>query len=237
MVPNEFIRDLASGPLRSVKSVPIYYVNGYKFHTRKYGINKSTFNSGVCIKGSNYNETSHDFFGIIEEILIIEYPRLPIKKTALFKCEWFDPTSTTGTKIHQRYNIVEVNQKKKLNLYEPFILAMQAVQVYFCNYPSLKRDKRDWLVVCKIKARPFIELPSLPESRQDAFQDDTSEHSNFISSEDIPTHLNDEEGGEMDLDDAEETSEEEILDESEKDFYLLTDQSDDSDSGYDDFVN
>ena len=114
MVPNEFIPDLASGPLRSVRSVPIYYVNRYKFHTRKYGINKSTFNSGVCIKGSNYNETSHDYFGIMEEILSIEYPRLPIKKTALFKCEWFDPTSLIGTRIHQRYNIVEVNQKKKI---------------------------------------------------------------------------------------------------------------------------
>ena len=92
------------------------------------------------------------------------------------------------------------------------------------------------MVVFKIKARPFIELPSLPESRQDAFQDDTSEHSNFISSEDIPTRLNDEEGGEMDLNDDEETPEEEILDESGKDFYL-SDQSDDNDSGDDDFLN
>ncbi|WOG95220.1 hypothetical protein DCAR_0414526 [Daucus carota subsp. sativus] len=54
--------------------------------------------------------------------------------------------------------------------------------------------------------------------------------------EDIPTRLNDEEGGEMDLNDDEETPEEEILDESGKDFYL-SDQSDDNDSGDDDFLN
>ena len=73
MVPNELVRDLASVALRSVRFVPIYYVNGYKFHTRAYGNNKSTFNSGVCIKGSNYGEISNDYFGILEEILIIEY--------------------------------------------------------------------------------------------------------------------------------------------------------------------
>lgn len=36
MVSNEVVRDLASGPLRSVRSIPNYYVNGYKFHTRTY---------------------------------------------------------------------------------------------------------------------------------------------------------------------------------------------------------
>ncbi|KAK1370790.1 DUF4216 domain-containing protein [Heracleum sosnowskyi] len=119
LVLNEYVRDLASGPLRSVRSVPIYYVNGYKFHTRTYGANKSTFNSGVCIKGSNYSETSNDYFGILDEILIIEYPRLPIKKTALFKCEWFDPIINVGTRVHQCYNIV------KIKIRSPFFQAPQ----------------------------------------------------------------------------------------------------------------
>ncbi|KAK1370787.1 hypothetical protein POM88_036879 [Heracleum sosnowskyi] len=50
LVLNEYVRDLASGPLRSVRSVLIYYVNGYKFHTRTYGANKSTFNSGIKMR-------------------------------------------------------------------------------------------------------------------------------------------------------------------------------------------
>ncbi|KAK1392146.1 hypothetical protein POM88_011202 [Heracleum sosnowskyi] len=45
LVPNEYIRDISVGPLRSVKLVTIYYVNGYKFHTREYGADRSTFNS------------------------------------------------------------------------------------------------------------------------------------------------------------------------------------------------
>ncbi|KAK1358973.1 hypothetical protein POM88_043447 [Heracleum sosnowskyi] len=124
LVPNEYIRDIPFGPLRSVKSVPIYYVNGYKFHTREYGADRSTFNSGVCIKGSNFSETFSDYFGIVEEILIVEYHRFPAKKTVLFKCEWFDPTINVGTRIHPRYNIVEVNKRKRLRVYKLFVLAM-----------------------------------------------------------------------------------------------------------------
>ncbi|KAK1375606.1 hypothetical protein POM88_031799 [Heracleum sosnowskyi] len=225
LVPNEYIRDISFGPLRSVKSVPIYYVNGYKFHTREYGADKSTFNSGVCIKGSNFSETFNDYFGIVEEILIVEYPRFPAKKTVLFKCEWFDPTINVGTRIHPRYNIVEVNKRKRLRVYEPFVLAMQAMQVYFCNYPSLKRDKVDWLVVCKVKARSLIEFPQTPMSHQEPFQDDIPTHLNDISTEDIPTHLNDESGVEVDLDDDYGTPEEEIEYESEEDGSSQTEDS------------
>ncbi|KAK1368586.1 hypothetical protein POM88_034678 [Heracleum sosnowskyi] len=194
LVPNEFVRDLASGPLRSVRSVPVYYVNGYKFHTRTYGANKSTFNSGVCIKGSNYSETSNDYFGILEEILIIEYPRRSIKRTALFK-------------------------------------SMQTMQVFFCNYPSIRRDKVDWLVVCKVKARPLVELPQISESRnQDAYQDDFPEHLDVIRTDDIPTHLDDIEGTSIDLDDDEESPEEEIEIDSDEEEFSKTDESDFYDS-------
>ena len=50
---------------------------------------------------------------------------------------------------------------KKKN--EPFVLAMQAQQVYYCTYLSLQRDTRSWWAVCKIKARGMIEMPAKPE--------------------------------------------------------------------------
>ncbi|KAK1361057.1 hypothetical protein POM88_045531 [Heracleum sosnowskyi] len=231
LVPNEFVQDLASGPLRSVRSVPIYYVNGYKFHTRTYGATKSTFNSGVCIKGSNYSESSNDYFGMLDEILIIEYPRRPIKRTTLFKCEWFDPTLNVGTRVHQRYNIVEVHRRKRLSVYEPFVLAMQATQVYFCNYPSLRRDKVDWLVVSKVKARALVDLPQIPQSHREAFQDDVPEHLNMINTEDILTRLNDVEGTSVDLDDDEGSSAEDIQNDTEDEESPKTDNSDDESDG------
>ncbi|WRX24557.1 protein of unknown function DUF4216 - like 6 [Theobroma cacao] len=38
--------------------------NGFKFHTLDYGQNRKTINSGVCIKGSFYNDYERDFYGI-----------------------------------------------------------------------------------------------------------------------------------------------------------------------------
>ena len=45
------------------------------------------------------------------------------------------------------------------NKYEPFVLAQQATQVYYCPYPSLRCDRANWWVVNKIKARAIVEIP------------------------------------------------------------------------------
>ncbi|KAK1401065.1 hypothetical protein POM88_000670 [Heracleum sosnowskyi] len=107
---------------------------------------------------------------------------------------------------------------------------MQAMQVYFRNYPSLKRDKIDWLVACKVKARPLVEMPQITESRDcDAFQDDAPEHLNMIITNDIPTRLNDFKGTSIDLDDDEECSEEETPIDSDEEESSKTDDSDEHD--------
>ena len=41
-------------------------------------------------------------------------------------------------------------------MYELFILATQAQQVYYTHYPSSKnKERNDWWVVCKVKSRLF----------------------------------------------------------------------------------
>ena len=69
-------------------------------------------------------------------------------------CDWFDPTPNRGIRVHEQYNIVETFVK-----YEPFVLAIQAAQVYFCSYPSLRKDKVDWWVISKIKPRKVVVMP------------------------------------------------------------------------------
>ncbi|WCJ43095.1 hypothetical protein M5689_023857 [Euphorbia peplus] len=173
VIENRFIHDLAQGPLRLVKSYPICFVNGYRFHTTSHGTRRSTMNSGVCIKGGNYSETSSDYYGRLIEVLELEYPALPIKKTILFNCEWFDPRGNIGMKVHDRYKLVDVNTQRHFQKYEPFILAMQAAQVYYVSYPSLKRDKIDWVAVCKVKpSRVVVAQNSSTQNTEAAYQED-----------------------------------------------------------------
>ena len=108
----------------------------------------------------------------------LECPALPIKRIVLFKCSWFDPILNRGTRIHRQYKLVDVKSGRVFNKYEPFIIVVQATQVYFASYPTLKRNVNDWLAVCKIKARGIVEVPKsnacLPSDMM-AFQEDVSD--------------------------------------------------------------
>ncbi|KAL0394698.1 UNVERIFIED_CONTAM: hypothetical protein Slati_4436000 [Sesamum latifolium] len=104
---------------------------------------------------------------IIEELVATQFKNWFKRRIVLFKCRWVDPMH--GMKVHPRYHQVDVNFKKVYQKNEPFILAQQAVQVYYIEYPSMKRDKVDWLVVYQIKARRVIDVSHWTEV---AFQED-----------------------------------------------------------------
>ena len=161
LIKNNFISDVAKGPLRTIKSYPVYFINGFKYRTQSHGNNRATTNSGVCIKGELM-----DYYGKITEILEIEYPALPIKHCVLFKCEWFGPTPNVGIKVNCTYNLVEINQRRRLANFEPFVLAMQATQVYYLPFPSLRRDIMDWLAVCKVKPRGIFEMKAVRQDKR-----------------------------------------------------------------------
>lgn len=141
-----------------------YIVNGYRFHTVTHGTHMSTENSGVCVKGTDYSIDEYDYYGRLEDVVELEYGGLPLKKTFLFSCAWFDP-SNRGTKTIPQYKLVDINHKRKYNKYEPFILAAQAHQVSYISYPSLRRDKVNWWAVMKIRARSTVDiLETTPEA-------------------------------------------------------------------------
>ncbi|KAJ8749825.1 hypothetical protein K2173_013228 [Erythroxylum novogranatense] len=185
-IQNKFIFDLTKGPLRTVNSYPVYFVNGYKYHTESHGHTISSMNSGVSIQGELM-----DYYGKIIEILEVEYPALPIKRCVIFKCDWYDLTPNVGTKVHNQYNVVEINFRRWLRQFKPFILAMQARQVCYVPFPSLRRDKADWLVVCKVKPRGVFESYTNVEERNDskAFQEDVASiHDTITCDETEPLH-------------------------------------------------
>ena len=107
----------------------------------------------------------------------LEFEALPVKRTVLFKCEWFDPTPHVGMVVHPRYKLVDVHDKKRFNKYEPFVLAVQASQVYYCEYSGRTGPRMDWKAVCKIKARAQIDIPASPSNDviEPAFQNDDND--------------------------------------------------------------
>ena len=174
---------------------------------------------------TNFSETESDYYGRLIEILQLEYLRLPIKRTILFKCNWFDSTVNVGMKVQKKKKfLVDVNQKRKLSKDEPFILAMQAAQVYYVPYPSLRKDKSDWLVVCKVKARIVIDVPADVDktvTTNIAFQEDELVNQMLVAEQPIDAQrsidessllLNDVDGEHVDLvEDDNELSEEPLL--------------------------
>ncbi|KAK9000453.1 hypothetical protein V6N11_080951 [Hibiscus sabdariffa] len=93
--------------------------------------------------------------------------------------KWFNRFVSVQKSIQNIRPLVEVNEKKRYSGNDIFVLATQATQVYYVNYPSLRRDKKDWLAVIKIKARAIVDIPVSnnveSESTSDPYQDDEPE--------------------------------------------------------------
>jgi hypothetical protein len=136
------------GPSNSVKCYNGYYVNGFKFHTQCYGRYKKTMNSGVCVKGSSYNENEIDYYGMLEEVIQLKY--LGNKcKVFMFKCHWYD--TKRGVKLHRSKGLVEIKHTSRLHGNEDFVLAQQCQQVYYSCPPNKKSS--EWWAVIKTSAR------------------------------------------------------------------------------------
>ena len=160
----------------------------------------------------------------------MEYLVWPVKRTILFKC-----TLNIGTRVHPKYNIVEVNHLRRFNKYEPFVLAQQATHVYYCPYPSLRRDRADWWVVNKIKARSIMEIPQSsriihPPPKAQPFQEDDMQFHAIEVAFDEPMSLVDSNGAVIQIDLESET---EMEDESEFESELEPDSEEPNDNDND----
>lgn len=167
-IANRHLESLAKGPLNKATSWPIYFVNGYKFHTAEYGHGKKTYNSGVFVRGDSGNG-QNDWYGVVTEILELEY--VGDNTVVLFNCEWYDPTPRVGTRKHNHYNIVEINHTKRYLAYDPFIIAHNTRQVYYLSYPG--RSRSTWKAVIKTKPRGRLEVDGEEETNE-AYQVDVA---------------------------------------------------------------
>ena len=55
-----------------------------------------------------YGQLEYDFYGMLYDIIQLEYTSIPLMKLVLFKCDWFDNTPYIGTRVDKKYEIVDV---------------------------------------------------------------------------------------------------------------------------------
>ncbi|VFQ73096.1 unnamed protein product [Cuscuta campestris] len=136
----------------------------------------------VMYQGDLYPSSAHTQFVmsmVIAFTLRLTVPNVP-RLTAhcvVFKCKWYDPRPRVGTRVHDKYDLVEVLKSEIFRKYEPFILATQAKQVAYVEYPGVaSRAKGEWLAVCGVKPRGRVETTSdtqkLKSTDNFAYQED-----------------------------------------------------------------
>ena len=110
----------------------------------------------MCVKADSYSESNEDpdFYGVLDEILEVQYPGVIGLKTIIFRCNWYD-TSAQGMR-RARWGGIEINAERGYSKNEPFILSSQADQVCFLSYPTLKRRRDAWCAIVKINPRGVL---------------------------------------------------------------------------------
>ena len=114
-----------------------------------------------------------DYYGIVLKIYELFYGE---NSVVVFKCHWFD--NTRGVRVVHPHGLVEVRHQSTLAASDVFILASQAQQVYYINYPSNLRERRAWWVACKVRPRREFamhvpqEEGQLTDEIDDVYQDD-----------------------------------------------------------------
>ncbi|XP_013601902.1 PREDICTED: uncharacterized protein LOC106309422 [Brassica oleracea var. oleracea] len=158
--------DFIQGPHRNYTSWPIYFSRGYCFHTHSHGQDKNTQYYGVYVRGT----TETEYYGLIEEIMMIEYGGAVSLKAMIFKCKWFDTVVGRGMRKHKS-GIVDVSPRGQYEKYDPFILSGNCDQVCFIPYPRVRRTNvTDWWACTKVLPRGVNETFEVALT---ALQDDT----------------------------------------------------------------
>ena len=73
VVENEYYRE------DNFRDQPMYFVNGYKFHTVEWSNSRSTKNFGVCVPRTGVGSSEIYYYRKIIDIIELEYADLPTK--------------------------------------------------------------------------------------------------------------------------------------------------------------
>ena len=131
-------------------------VNGVKFLTERRDQRRKTQNSGIMVVGND----NVAYYGIVVAVIELLYPAgMPV---VLFKCRWFntDPDFPRSTKID--HGLLSVNTSTSWYEHAPFVLAIQAKQVFYLDDPKAGGG---WKVVNVMEHRSIFNATTLQGGR------------------------------------------------------------------------
>jgi hypothetical protein len=164
------IQILAKAPMMIARKYSSYTINGFDFHTKSYDDGRSVQNSGValiaeseCFERGNKDNIilgNKTYYGIIKEIVELNYQHKG--NVVLFKCDWVDNRVQDKWVKTDQFGVTSVNFRYLFNTGEkisdePFILASQAVQVFYVPDPI----DTEWAAVLQSKPRDFYDMDNL----------------------------------------------------------------------------
>ncbi|XP_062178571.1 uncharacterized protein LOC133883302 [Phragmites australis] len=157
---NDLIYALSKGPDHWARVYNRCFINGFLFRTARKENNLSTQNSGVVVKGDD-TTGNIDWYGVITKIMSLDFAMG--KEVVLFQCDWYDvPTVNRnqgrGYKKDQ-YGIIDVETTQRRYIYDPYILGIQAEQVFYVK--DVK--KPNWSIVIRMKPRNLFAIPLLSD--------------------------------------------------------------------------
>ena len=108
-----------------------------------------------------------DFYGVLQEIIEVEFSGLVKMKCVLFKFDWFDTTENRGIR-YSKFRVVDIIVTRRYNKFEPYVLASQADQVCFIPYLRIIQSGISWLATIKVTPRGRVLSDEQPPLQEDA---------------------------------------------------------------------
>ncbi|KAF6159565.1 hypothetical protein GIB67_032336 [Kingdonia uniflora] len=148
MLENEkvsVLKRLADGPDHNAISYKAYRANGFVFHTKESESRMITQNSRIIMKAittfisrksdPNGVENETTYYGVVKEILELDY--FDFQQT-VFYYDWVRIEDKVNSCVtNPETNLIYVNLEKLKRISkeedEPFVLASQASQVFYCK--------------------------------------------------------------------------------------------------------
>ena len=130
-----WVEEIIRFPLANVQSHVRYSSRGYAFKILREDRSVTTSDYGVSSQSGDLT-----YHGVIREIFDVQYPGMLGLRCVAFLCDWYDPLVGSGVR-HDQFGVTSVHSRRRLQKYDPFVLASQVDQVsfffylkfYFCN--------------------------------------------------------------------------------------------------------